>query len=147
MYEKKYFPYSKWFGNAFAKLECSKEILPNIRQVLQSLNWKDREHNLGALYKVLGKTHSNVFRNFGGQNIPDADFGPVQFHDRPFLVPSFPDEKIKELLKSTQDSEITMNFLGNVDQVCNNTNILENPLKYEKMVSLLEVGSGKKVHL
>jgi len=145
LYEKKYFPYSKWFGSAFAKLDCSKDISPSIKQVLQSLNWKEREQNLGSLYKVLGKTHNDVFRNFVGHI--DADFGPVQFHGRPFFVPNFPDEKIKELLKSTQDSEITMTFLGSIDQVCNNTILLESPQKYEKMVSILEVNLTKKVHL
>lgn len=34
--ERKYAPYSKWFGTAFAGLDCAKELNPIFKEVLQA---------------------------------------------------------------------------------------------------------------
>ena len=41
--EQDYAPYSKWFGTAFLKLKCAKDLSPMFQQIFICNNWKDRE--------------------------------------------------------------------------------------------------------
>ncbi|WP_102400260.1 DUF4037 domain-containing protein [Haloimpatiens massiliensis] len=59
-YEKKYFPYSKWFGTAFKKLEMSKIVSPLIEKVIISTERKERETALNELYTQLIHKHNSL---------------------------------------------------------------------------------------
>jgi len=59
-YERKYFPYSKWFGVAFKKLEISKIISPLIEKVIASEERKEREKALCHLYIELIHKHNSL---------------------------------------------------------------------------------------
>jgi hypothetical protein len=48
--EKEYAPYAKWFGTAFKKLSCGKELAPIFNLVLQAHNWQEREKYLCHAY-------------------------------------------------------------------------------------------------
>jgi len=56
--ERKYAPYSKWFGTAFSKLNCAPELSPIFRDVLLSLTWKEREMHLARAFRVVARMHN-----------------------------------------------------------------------------------------
>jgi hypothetical protein len=56
--ERKYYPYSKWFGTAFAKLECAAELTPIFHQVLAGRTYKQRERALCTAYLKVAEKHN-----------------------------------------------------------------------------------------
>ena len=97
--ERKYAPYSKWFGTAFSNLDCAPELSPIFREVLSSLTWKESERNFARAYRVIARMH-NALRitrpivedvsNYGG---------------RPYLVFESPD-LVPDIIKSITDAEV-----------------------------------------
>jgi hypothetical protein len=55
--ERRYAPYSKWFGTAFARLECAPELAPILRRALQAPTWPEREAALMQCYAVVARMH------------------------------------------------------------------------------------------
>jgi hypothetical protein len=56
--EKRYTPYSKWFGAAFKNLDIASVLLPTLEQVLRAANWQEREHYLGRAYQIVVEKHN-----------------------------------------------------------------------------------------
>jgi len=56
--ERRYAPYDKWFGTAFARLDCGPKLLPVLRRVLRSDGWRDREQALQAAYVRVAALHN-----------------------------------------------------------------------------------------
>jgi hypothetical protein len=78
--ERQYAPYSKWFGTAFARLECGPELQPILAEVLQAGTWQERETALNAAYEKLGAMHNAL------QLTEPVTIGVEQMWDRPFKV-------------------------------------------------------------
>lgn len=78
--ERKYAPYSKWFGTAFARLDCAADLSPLLSQTLRTETWQDRENSLLPVYRKLAAMHNAL-------EITDpVPIGMVQMWDRPFKV-------------------------------------------------------------
>jgi hypothetical protein len=58
--ERRYAPYSKWFGTAFGRLSCGPEIAPLLRDVLRAETWQEREEALSAVYRAVGELHNRL---------------------------------------------------------------------------------------
>ncbi|RZT11936.1 uncharacterized protein DUF4037 [Kribbella sp. VKM Ac-2569] len=58
--ERRYAPYSKWFGTAFGGLSCGPSIGPLCREVLRSETWQEREKALSAVYRAVGELHNRL---------------------------------------------------------------------------------------
>ena len=56
--ERKYAPYSKWFGRAFSELQCAAEITPALHGGLSATSWKEREAHLAAAYRAAARMHN-----------------------------------------------------------------------------------------
>lgn len=56
--ERRYFPYSKWFGSAFKQLTCASAVQPLLGQVLQSSIYKSCEEALCSLMVHVGGMHN-----------------------------------------------------------------------------------------
>jgi hypothetical protein len=119
--ERKYAPYTKWFGTAFSELECASELGPIFREVLSSSTWKERESNLSRAYRVIARMHNALkitrpiaedVRNYGG---------------RPYLVFES-DELIVDILNSFTDEGVRAikHGLGSVNQFVDSTDQLSN---------------------
>ena len=67
--ERRYAPYSKWFGTAFAKLDAAAELTPLLEA-----------RDLPRAYEAIGRRHNNL-----GITEP-VDPTPRLYYDRPFLV-------------------------------------------------------------
>jgi len=59
-YEGKYYPYSKWFGTAFRKLEISKKVEPLIHTIMYPNSYKEREEALNKLYVEIINKHNSL---------------------------------------------------------------------------------------
>lgn len=75
--EKRYPPYSKWFGTAFATLECATTLAPILRRVLHATSWSAREQALTECYAVVAQMHDALHIT---EPVPT---GITQLWDRP----------------------------------------------------------------
>ena len=58
--ERTYAPYDKWFGTAFARLECGPQLSPILHRVLRTRNWQDRELALQEAYEKVAALHNSL---------------------------------------------------------------------------------------
>ncbi len=78
--ERRYAPYPKWFGTAFARLPGADRLAPLLRAVLRAETWPDREEALIAAYREVAAKHDALRL---------TDPGPTKIStlwDRPYRV-------------------------------------------------------------
>ena len=56
--ERRYPPYSKWFGTLFGRLECAPRMAPLLEGALASPGYPDRERFLAAAYRLAAEMHN-----------------------------------------------------------------------------------------
>jgi hypothetical protein len=117
--ERRYAPYPKWFGTAFARLDCAAALLPPLQAALRADSWRERERALGTAYEGVAALH-NALRL--------TDPLPAQvspFHGRPFNV--IHGERFAAALKATIHDELLRRIpfdIGAVDQWSDSTDLL-----------------------
>lgn len=118
--EKKYIPYSKWFGTAFSKLKCSKKLSPIFNKVLLSKNWKEREKWLSLAYEFIAKKHNSL------KITQKLSTKVTYYFDRPYFVINADkfSATIKNYIKSEEIKNIK-NDIGSIDQFTDNTDIFD----------------------
>ena len=119
--ERKYAPYSKWFGTAFSRLERAPELEPIFKEVLQAGGWKERQESLARGYEVVAGMHNAL-----KVTAPLAEKA-VQYGGRPFLVVG--DERYPEELRKAITSAEVKNIrhgLGSVNQFIDSNSQLDN---------------------
>lgn len=78
--ERRYAPYSKWFGSLFKRLKIAQELQPLLEKTLAASDWQTRQ-------QALTQAGSLLIRASQVQGIaPDIDPEPQGFHGRPYLV-------------------------------------------------------------
>lgn len=117
--ERKYAPYTKWFGTAFAQLECASELGPIFRVVLVSSTWKEREDNLARAFRVIARMHNALKIT---RPIPED---VNAYYGRPYIVFEAPD-LIHDIVTSFTDEEVKAikHGLGSVNQFVDSTDQL-----------------------
>ncbi len=117
--ERKYAPYTKWFGTAFSKLECASELGPIFKDVLLSLTWREREENLARAYRVIAPMHNAL--KITRPIVEDVS----NYHGRPYLVFDSPD-LVRDIVSSFTDEEVKAikHGLGSVNQFVDTTDQL-----------------------
>jgi hypothetical protein len=122
--ERRYPPYSKWLGRAFAQLSCAHAIGPHLAAALSATTWHRREAEIGAAAERVGALHNAL-----GITVPvDATLRP--FHDRPFLVldaQRFADACFTAIV-GAEVAALTPG-VGAVDQWVDSTDVLGRPLR------------------
>jgi hypothetical protein len=117
--EKQYAPYSKWFGTAFAQLDCAGRLAPLLERVLTSQIWQEREQHLSAACEHVAAMHNDL-----GITEP-VPIQVSQFHNRPFMV--IQAEAIaRAIWEAIEDDEVKAlpYGVGKIDQYVNSTDIL-----------------------
>jgi hypothetical protein len=116
--ERRYAPYSKWLGSAFARLEIAGELQPILRAALAAADYGTRERQLCAAYELVASR-----QNATGLASP-VDPATRQFFSRPFRV--LRAERFAHALADTvTDPELSsMPLTGAVDQWADNTDFL-----------------------
>jgi uncharacterized protein DUF4037 len=129
--ERRYAPYSKWFGTAFSRLDAARELSPALQGVLRAVTWQERERHLCAAYEAVAHMH-NALR-ITAPLTEHVSF----FHDRPFRV--IHGERFATALIdiiADQDVQNLVNragLIGGIDQITDNVDVLSGPEQYVKL--------------
>ena len=117
--ERRYAPYIKWLGTAFAQLSCAKRLGPILLEVLRASTWPEREKHLGAAYELMAGLHNALGIT---QPLPIA---VTPFWDRPFQI-IHGDRFVDAIRAAIQDPEVRAlpEHLGSVDQFVDSTDAL-----------------------
>lgn len=119
MMEKQYAPYTKWFGTAFAQLDCANHLLPILSRVLDATTWKEREGHLTLAYEHAAEMHNGLGIT---QPLPPK---VSHFHDRPFLI--IHGERFADAIRASIRSEEVRALphkLGAFDQFVDSTDAI-----------------------
>jgi hypothetical protein len=131
--EKRYAPYSKWFGTAFRRLAAAAKFEPTLQQVLSAKNWKEREKHLMQAYEYVASLHNQLAIT---EPMPAT---ASQFHDRPFFVIStgvfskaistkITDPTIREIAKKP--------LIGSIHQLSDSTDLQYDPIWRQALCGL-----------
>jgi hypothetical protein len=132
--ERRYAPYTKWFGTAFSRLDAAPVHTPSLQGVLRSSTWQERERHLCAAYEAVAHMH-----NVLGITQPLAEHVSF-FHDRPFrvihgerfvsaIVDVIADQDVQDLVQRA-------GMIGAIDQITDNVDVLSGPEQYMKFRGL-----------
>lgn len=132
--ERRYAPYTKWFGTAFARLEVAPVLTPSLHGALGAGSWPERERHLCAAYEAVARMHNAL-----GITEPLEDYVTF-FHDRPFrvlhggrfaaaIIDVIADDEVRGLVGR-------VGMIGAVDQITDNVDVLSNPARYVTMRAL-----------
>ncbi|MEV5741307.1 DUF4037 domain-containing protein [Microbispora rosea] len=115
---RRYPPYGKWLGSAFAALPCGPALAPVLRAAVSATGWQERESHLATAYEALAALHNDL-----GLTAP-VDPRTRPYHSRPFRV--LHAERFTEaLLETIADPEVRrLPLTGAVDQYVDSTDVL-----------------------
>ncbi|MBN1555210.1 MAG: DUF4037 domain-containing protein [Phycisphaerae bacterium] len=121
--ERKYAPYSKWFGSAFGRLKCASEFVPILEKTLSATSWKARERHLANAYELVAGMHNALMIT------EPLEISRRRFHGRPFTVIAGArfTEAIRKKIRCRFVRNLRQN-IGSVDQFSDSCDLLDNPL-------------------
>src|SRR5829696_3968716 len=133
--ERRYAPYSKWFGTAFAELACAPQLIPRFQEILRAASWQERDAALAAAYELI----ANLYNERGITEPVDPH---VRYYHggRPFQV--IHGERFAEATVATiEDPDVQAivqraGLVGSVDQVSDNVDVVSNPERVAKLRAL-----------
>jgi hypothetical protein len=117
--ERAYPPYIKWFGRAFAQLDCADDLLPVLKRVLAATSWEARQAHLTTAYAYAAAMHNAL----GITEPLPPEVSP--FHNRPFLV--IHGDRFVDAIRAEIRSEVVLalpEHLGAYDQFVDSTDAL-----------------------
>jgi hypothetical protein len=118
--ERQYAPYPKWFGTAFARLQCAGALMPFLQSTLLSATWQEREAHLSAAYERLAAMHNALgLTEPLGEKVTD-------FFGRPFRVifSDFPGALIAQIEALPMKRLSEKRLIGSIDQFSDSTDLL-----------------------
>jgi hypothetical protein len=117
--ERRYAPYIKWFGSAFAQLDCAGELVPVFLRVMAAVSWQERQDHLTIAYEFLAGMHNGL------DVTPPLTPLVSRYHNRPFLV-IHADRFVDALRAGITDPDVLAlpEHLGSVDQFVDSTDAL-----------------------
>ncbi|MCR6488286.1 DUF4037 domain-containing protein [Amycolatopsis sp. OK19-0408] len=115
---RRYPPYSKWLGSAFAQLPVAADITPALAAALAATTWHEREDHLATAYSAIAELHNQL------RLTEPLDPSIRPYHDRPFQV-LHAERFSQALVASITDPELrALPLTGAVDQFADNTDLL-----------------------
>ena len=118
LFARTYWPYTKWFGSAFALLPDSGRLADALSSALTAANYADRETALTNAYELVGQRHNDLGLT------DEVDPAPRLFYGRPYQV-LMADRFVDACLARLGDSELrNVPLVGSVDQVADSTDLL-----------------------
>jgi hypothetical protein len=119
--ERRYAPYSKWLGSAFARLDAAREMTPALERVAAATDFATREEALVEAVERVAARHNAL-----GVTEPVEPTVRL-FYDRPFRVLGsrrFVDACLAEVSDSWLRS---LPLVGSIDQLADSTDVLSHP--------------------
>ncbi|MFF4274044.1 DUF4037 domain-containing protein [Streptomyces sp. NPDC001536] len=119
--DRRYPPYGKWLGSAFARTPQASVLIPDLTAALAAGDWRTREHHLARAYETVAAAHNDL-----GLTAP-VDPATRPYHTRPFQV--LHAERFTAALRARiTDPEIrSLPVTGAVDQFVDSTDVLSHP--------------------
>ena len=118
--EKQYAPYPKWFGTAFAQLDCAERLTPILRWVMLAESWREREQSIAQAYEAVAEMHNAL-------GITEPLPAKVSnFWGRPFKV--IHGEQFASAIKTQIQDEAVKRIpvdIGSIDQFSDSTDLIE----------------------
>jgi hypothetical protein len=128
--ERRYAPYSKWFGVAFRRLEAAGSLGPLLEAALAAGDWKGREAHLAQAYELMAERQNALALT------APLSTQTTGFYNRPYRV-LFADRFARALQARIQDPSLRqLPLYGSVDQFCTTTDILSSNEALEKLRGL-----------
>jgi Domain of unknown function (DUF4037) len=115
---RRYAPYGKWLGSAFAGLPAAGTLTPSLRGALAATEYEQRERHLCAAYETVAALHNET-----GLTVP---LPPRcrRYHDRPYQV-LFAERFAAALRETVTDPWLrSLPLTGSVDQWADGTDFL-----------------------
>jgi Domain of unknown function (DUF4037) len=125
--ERRYAPYSKWLGSAFAKLDSHAEIGTALGEVLAAEDYDQREAALVTALEALAARHNAL----GLTSPVDATGRP--FHGRPFRVLGSARFVDACLARVTDPWLKSLPPVGAIDQFADSTDVLSYPQRFREL--------------
>lgn len=118
---RRYAPYSKWLGTAFAALPDPDGLVLRLAEAVQASTLPDREEALGQAYQLLGRRFNTLSPDLA------VDTSLRSFFDRPARVIGA-DRFAEAALAQVRDPAlVSLPLIGSVDQMLDCTDIVANP--------------------
>jgi hypothetical protein len=128
--ERRYPPYGKWLGTAFARGRHEDGLPEHLRAALHARDLAAREAALGAAYERIARRHDDAGLT------PPLDPSPRPYHDRPGRV-LMADRFAHALLDTVADPRLrALPLIGGIDQVADSTDLLAAPEQYRRLAVL-----------
>ncbi len=125
--ERRYAPYSKWFGTAFARLACGAALGPSFARVLHAEEWQAREVALAAAYAAIIRLHN------GRGLTPPMEAAVSPYYTRPYVV-IHAGRVADALVDAIIDPAVRcLPAYGGIDQVSDSTDLLGHAEVREKL--------------
>ena len=118
--EKRYAPYPKWFGTAFSKLACAKQLTPIFRWIMLAESWREREQSLAQAYEIVASMHNAL------EITPALPVKVSNYWGRPFKV--IHGDQFASAIKAQIQDETVKRIpvdIGSIDQFSDSTDLLE----------------------
>lgn len=128
--ERRYAPYSKWFGTGFSKLPIASRLSPHLDRALRENSWTERGEALAAAYLELAEIQNAL---------GIAPFKPIigPYYDRPFTTINA-DDAVEAAHAAIMDPALkALPIVGSLDQVSDLTPLLEDAKLSQKMMRQL----------
>jgi hypothetical protein len=116
---RRYPPYVKWFGRAFARLDCAGTLVPLLIKVMAATSWEARQAHLTSAYEYVAAMHNAL----GITKPLPVEVSP--FHNRPFLV--IHADRFVDAIRAEVHSDAVLALperLGGYDQFVDSTDAL-----------------------
>ena len=116
--DRRYAPYTKWLGTAFARLDVAARLGPVLERTLAATNFPDREDALVEAFQVVARHHNEVGLT---RPVPTA---VGMFHSRPFRVLGS-SRFVDACLEAVDDEWLrSLPPVGAVDQFVDSTDVV-----------------------
>lgn len=119
--DRRYPPYSKWLGSAFARTPQAAVLTPALCAALTATDWHTREHHLARAYETLAAAHNRL-----GLTDP-VDPTTRTYHSRPFKVLHAERFTAALTARITDPAIRALPLSGTVDQFIDSTDVLSHP--------------------
>lgn len=125
---RRYPPYPKWFGIAYAELGLSERDALDAAQ--RAASWREREAAIVAACETLARRHNDLGLT------AHVDPTARAFHDRPIRVLGA--DRFVDALRNALTGPALEQLAGPIDAVSDNTDLLTRPRLWRELVGLYD---------
>ena len=132
LFERRYAPYPKWLGSAFAQLDAAAELAPLLEQAIAATDFSAREGALVETYEAVARRHNAL--GIAAHVDPTVRL----FYTRPFRVLSAR-RFVDACLERVEDEWLrSLPLVGAIDQWSDSTDVLSDPALARRVGTRLE---------